>query len=97
MNADSQPEGLRLYSTAMAAAPEEIRRWILSRRAAEERELDTVPATRRDSNASLRAALSLIALARARHGWPLPAEPHDEAEDLRAYERWARLRRLVRS
>jgi len=70
---------------------------VRSRRAAEELELDAAPATRREPDASLRAALSLIALARARHGWPLPADPHEEAQDLLAYERWARLRRLALS
>ena len=55
------------------------------------------PAERREPAASLRAALSLIALARARHGWPLPVDAHDEAQDLLAYERWARLRRQARS
>src|SRR5262247_2920835 len=74
----------------VAAAREELRRWIRSRRAAEERELEAAGTTRREPGASLRAALSIIALARARHGWPLPADPHDEAQDLLAYERWAR-------
>jgi hypothetical protein len=81
----------------MAEARDELRRWVRSRRAAEERELYEARATRREPGASLRAALSLIALARARHGWPLPADPHDEAQDLLAYQRWARLRRRARS
>jgi hypothetical protein len=79
----------------MAASPDDLRRWIRSRRAAEERELCEAR-TPRSPDASLRAALGLIALAGMRHGWPLPVEPGAEAEDARAYERWARLRRLAR-
>src|SRR5262249_22466163 len=54
---------------AMPAARDELRRWVRSRRAAEEREQYETLAARREPGASLRAALSLIALARARHGW----------------------------
>jgi hypothetical protein len=80
----------------MASSPDELRRWVHSRRAAEERELSEARTTVRPPDAALRAALSLIALARARHGWPLPADPRDEEEDMLAYDRWARLRRLAR-
>jgi hypothetical protein len=84
------------YTARMASSPDELRRWVRSRRAAEERELSEARATVRPPGEALRAALSLVALARARHGWPLPADPHDEEEDMLAYDRWARLRRLAR-
>jgi hypothetical protein len=80
----------------MASSPDELRHWVRSRRAAEERELREAQTTLRSPRASLRAALSLIALARARHGWPLPVDWSAEDEDVRAYERWARLRRVAR-
>ncbi len=82
--------------TARMASRDDLRRWVRSQRAAEERELSEARAAVRPPAAALRAALSLIALARARHGWPLPADPHDEEEDMIAYDRWARLRRLAR-
>lgn len=80
----------------MTTPAAEIRRWVRARRAAEERELAEQSETRGSPGRSLRAALSLIALARARHGWPLPVDPESAEDDARAYARWARLRQLAR-
>jgi hypothetical protein len=67
-----------------------------SRRAAAAREVEAAGMERRSPSAALRAALSLVQVAGACHGWPLSVDPRDDAEDLRAYERWARLRRSAR-
>jgi len=74
----------------------ELRRWVRARRAGEERELAELIGRPGSPGRSLRGALSLIALARARHGWPLPVDREAAEEDARAYERWARLRQLAR-
>jgi hypothetical protein len=80
----------------MGPSRTELRRWVDDRRAAERREhacaLGVVP----DPSRALAAALRLIAIARARHGWPLPTDPHAAAEDERAWTAWARLRRAAR-
>jgi hypothetical protein len=72
---------------------EELRRWIHGRRAAEERELREIVDESLTPSRSLAAALSLIALARSRHGWPFPTDPSTAEEEGRAWEAWARLRR----
>jgi hypothetical protein len=79
------------------ASPEQLRRWVEDRRAAERREhreqVGIVPSPAQ----SLVAALRLIALARRRHGWPSPTDPTAVAEDERAWAAWARLRRMPRA
>jgi hypothetical protein len=81
--------------TSMGTARADIRRWIASRRAAEARELAEAASVPADPLGSFRRAQSLIALARRRHGWPLPVDPAAAAEDERGWERWARLRRRL--
>ena len=71
----------------------DVKRWAENRRianAVEVRELATtwgVPAR------SIAAAIELSALWESLHGWPPPASPVDQREDLVAWGRFARLRR----
>jgi hypothetical protein len=75
--------------------PEDLRRWAEDRRAAELREHAAV----RDLGpvSSANAGLELIQLAAYLHGWPLPIDPQDDAEDARVREDWHRLRLRWRS
>lgn len=75
------------------ASPEEIRRWVAARRAAERRERAERRAV--DPEEAFRRGLAMVALAGRLHGWPLPHSERDHREDLEAYERWARLRRRL--
>jgi hypothetical protein len=73
--------------------PEDIRRWAEDRKAAELREhaaLLVGPCL------SATAGLDLILLASQLHGWPLPIEPADAAEDERVWRDWDRLRAAFR-
>lgn len=76
----------------MDTSEESIRRWIASRRAAEQRERDDSVDARPSPTASVARALCLITLAASLHGWPLPRDPVSEREDVAAYARWSRLR-----
>lgn len=73
-------------------SPEDLRRWVEDKRAAEERERAEVRggSFARDP---VRAALDLIAIAGRLHGWPIPPDLVRQREDEVARERWARLRR----
>jgi Nucleotidyltransferase of unknown function (DUF6036) len=62
-----------LYTPTMR--PEDLLRWLESRRAAERREKLETRQAGPDSAAAIRSALALAALARRLHGWPLPETP----------------------
>lgn len=74
----------------------ELRRWLADRRAAEQRAEDeqrrTVLAT-----SAMQRALALIDVMARVHGWPLPEDDHGRAEDIAAYNHWARLRAALQS
>lgn len=72
--------------------PNEIRRWMESRRAAAERERREVAERGTFVPDPIAASLSLIALAGRLHGWPLPVSEADQREDELARETWDRLR-----
>lgn len=74
--------------------PEDLRRWVMQKRAAAERERAEV---RRGSFSPdpIGAALDLIALGGELHGWPFPEDPVTLREDDLARKRWARLRRAL--
>ena len=76
----------------METSRESIRRWIDSRRTAARRERDVQAEDAPSSTESVARALGLIALAASLHGWPLPSDLSSAREDVRAYERWVRLR-----
>jgi hypothetical protein len=84
-------------SHRMRVSRRELRRWVANHRAAERREHAEQTNVARDPAHALAAALRLIAIARARHGWPLPTDQHAAAEDERAWAAWARLRRTARA
>ena len=75
-------------------SPQELRRWVDDKRAAEEREREAVRggSFARDP---VRAALDLIAVAGRIHGWPIPVDAVRRREDELARERWSNLRRTA--
>lgn len=74
----------------------ELRRWLAERRATEQREHDDQRRAVLASSA-LQRALALIDVMACVHGWPLPQDDQDRAEDLAAYTHWARLRAGLQS
>jgi len=71
--------------------PEDLRRWVGNQRAAQER----VRESAREAGFvqdPIQAALDLIELASALHGWPVPEDEVRQREDEHAREAWARLR-----
>lgn len=76
------------------STPEDLRRWVEDKRAAEAREHE---AARGGSLARdpVRAALDLIAIAGRLYGWPIPPDAVRQREDELARERWARLRKAL--
>ena len=78
--------------TPSPGTPADVKRWAENRRIAnllEVRELATtwgIPAR------SIAAAIELSTLWESLHGWPPPACPADQREDLVAWDRFARLR-----
>jgi hypothetical protein len=74
-------------------SPQDIRRWIAGRRAAERREHTEQRVL--DPQIAFRRGLAMIALASRLHGWPLPESERDRRQDQEAYARWARLRRRM--
>lgn len=79
-------------TTPPESSPEDLRRWVEDKRAAEVRERQEARggSFTRDP---VRAALDLIAIAGRLHGWPIPPDPVRQREDELARERWNRLRR----
>jgi hypothetical protein len=75
--------------------PAELRRWVLSRRAAAEEERRLAQAEQPSADEAFDRALDLIALAADLHGWPLPEDATSLAQDHAAYERWSKLRRRL--
>lgn len=72
--------------------PEELRQWVDSRRAAEEREREEQRNRGIDRAWSVRSALALVAVAGRLHGWPLPEDETMRREDALMQESWVRLR-----
>jgi len=77
-----------------SSSPEDLRRWVEDRRAAEEREQQ---AARQGGFARdpVRAALDLMAIAGRMHGWPIPEDVVRRREDELARDRWDRLRHAL--
>lgn len=72
--------------------PEDLRRWVASRRAAEEREKEELRRIGPRPEEAIRGALGLVDLAGYLHGWPLPEDPVTVREDAEVREIWARVR-----
>src|SRR5262245_65158452 len=72
--------------------PEDLLRWVESRRAAEERERQEIRSAGPSSENAIQSALALAALTERLHGWPPPEDPVTLREDALARERWARVR-----
>lgn len=73
-------------------APADLVAWVARRRRAAARELDEQRRYRPSPAESFDHALSLIAFAAARHGWPLAQSDDDE---LAFHQVWSRLRRRL--
>lgn len=71
---------------------EELRAWILARRAAEARERRERTSVPESPSDAIRRSLALIALGARLHGWPHPEDAVTRREDGIVYERWRRLR-----
>jgi len=72
--------------------PEDLRRWIGDRRAAEARERAEQRQAGPSPATAIAQALALIALAGRLQGWPPPDDPIGRHEDAEGYRRWDRLR-----
>lgn len=72
--------------------PEQARRWIASRRAGADREMDELRRAGADPRKAIRQALELIALMKELHGWPLPEDPVSQRENEAARDSWVRLK-----
>src|SRR5262245_52301233 len=83
------PPILRIARHRMRGSPDDLRRWVANHRAAERREQSEEAGRTPDPSQALVAALRLIAIARERHGWPLPSDPSAVAEDERTWATWA--------
>jgi hypothetical protein len=72
--------------------PEDLLRWVESRRAAEQREKLEARQAGPDPSGAIRSALALVALTKRLHGWPVPEDPVTLQQDALARERWDRVR-----
>ncbi len=75
--------------------PEQLRRWIESRRSAEARERQELAGRPPSAEWSISTALSLIALVGQIQGWPPVEDDVSRRENEYAAEQWARLRRAL--
>jgi hypothetical protein len=73
--------------------PNEMRRWLAGRRAAEEREKQQLREHPLTTAQSVASALSLFRLTVRLHGWPLPEDPVTRRENAEVGATWQRLRR----
>lgn len=73
--------------------PNEFRRWLAGRRAAEEREQQEVRWHPMSTAQAVASALSLFRLTVRLHGWPLPEDPVTRRENAEVQATWQRLRR----
>jgi hypothetical protein len=71
----------------------DIKRWAENRRIANAVEVQELRTTWGTSTRSFAAFLQMLALYAAVNGWPPPASPVDQREDLVVWDRFARLRR----
>ena len=71
---------------------DDIRRWVVARRAAEARERAEAREHPPSAESTIRGALALVALAGRLHGWPPQEDVDGRRDDARGYERWSRLR-----
>jgi hypothetical protein len=76
--------------------PDELRRWVASRRAVEEREREEQRSNGPNSELSFRHALALVALTGRLHGWPVPEDEVTRREDEKARDSWSRVRAAYR-
>lgn len=74
--------------------PADIRDWVARRRFAAEREVEERAARVPPPEVAFRRGLEMIELAARLHGWPIPEDELDAAQDRAGYERWRRLRRI---
>jgi hypothetical protein len=72
--------------------PDELRRWVASRRAAQAREWEEQRSKGPDSEFAFRSALALVALTGRLHGWPVPEDDVTRREDEKARDSWSRVR-----
>jgi hypothetical protein len=73
--------------------PNEMRRWLAGRRAAEDREKQQLRENPLTTAQSVASALSLFRLMVRLHGWPLPEDPVTRRENAEVNATWQRLRR----
>jgi hypothetical protein len=73
--------------------PAAMRQWVCDRRAAEARERASAADAWGPPEQVVAAALALVRLGGALHGWPAEDDPVTKREDLEAWSRFARLRR----
>lgn len=76
---------------------EPFRRWLVGRRAAQDRERETLRDAPPSAGAAWAGALDLIAWASARLGWPLPEDPCTLREEHEARCAWRLLRERWRA
>lgn len=72
--------------------PEDLLRWVESRRAAEQREKLEARQAGPDTSGAIRSALALVALTKSLHGWPVPEDPVTLRQDAHARDQWGRVR-----
>jgi hypothetical protein len=72
--------------------PEDLLRWVESRRAAEQREKLEARQAGPDTSGAIRSALALVALTRHLHGWPVPEDPVTLRQDAQVRRQWDRVR-----
>ncbi len=73
--------------------PNELRRWLAGRRAAEEREQLEVRWNPMSTAQAVASALSLLRLTVRLHGWPLAEDAVTRRENADVQATWQRLRR----
>ena len=79
--------------TGFVGTPADVRRWAENRRIANAVEVRELTETWGTSERAVSAAMQMLRLFESIHGWPPPFDPIDWEQNLRAWERWARLRR----
>lgn len=75
-----------------AIKPEDLRAWVESRRAAQQREQLEAQQLGPSPSSAIGAALALVALTGRLQGWPVPEDEVTARESELVRERWARVR-----
>lgn len=73
----------------------EVRRWLASRQAGEEREREEARNNPMSPERAFSSALALAALAEHLHGWPIPEDAVTRRENALVRRTWRRLRRRL--